>query len=128
MIRNLSDIDVSNLVEGILKRAYEDYYITCVVPRKLPRRPKVWDVCRGKRYRRYMDDHERHLYLLEFEYKRKKRRAEVLAFFRSEWYATLAQRENANNADTRRILAAIRERRLKRLPLFSDGTCDDMDY
>ena len=124
----INEYGVELLCYHILRRAFQDYYECCIFQRKLPRRPMVKEIIKGKQTRRKMTDHEFHLWLVDREKRRKGRVSELLRFFTSEWYYKLSDRmdEDYRNG-LRDILSMIEWKRENGLPLFDKRFVSDDD-
>lgn len=117
----LSDEGVENLVFGIIRRALIDYYNTCMIRKKLPKRPKTDECKRGKKVgKRPMTDHEFHMWLVTREMDRRRLKADALAFLYSDWYRTLTGKKYDNTSEIDKLIAVIEEKRRLGVPLFED--------
>lgn len=116
------------LAYAIIRRAYEDYYISCVFPRKLPKRPKIVHVVNGKPQKELATDHEYHEWLVDRLHRMQERRDEVEFFLWSAWYDTLVNMSTDGKTERiNRILNELQYRRKNGLGMFGDneGTEDE---
>ena len=106
---NLTKHSVDALRYAIIKQACIDYHHVCLPPTKPPRRRKKGGAM--------MTDEEYEDYLYLKEEKRKARKAELLRFFYSEWFAVLY-----DGLDPKEILDEIERKARKGILLFQrDG-------
>ena len=111
------------LAYAIVRRAYEDYYISCVMPKKLPNRPKVLHIVKGKKTKEIATDHEYHVWLVGRLKSRQWMRDDAERFIWSKWYDTLVNLDPDGKTErVNRILNELEYRRKNGLPMFGDGT------
>ena len=122
-LKKMDDYGAQNLCYYILRRAYEDYYSCCQLPKKLPKRQHVSEkrqkTFKKRAGRRLMTDHEYHLFVMRLERYRRAKKEELLGFFHSRWYATLIELDkDAAREEADRIISMIEWKRKNGVTLF----------
>lgn len=122
----LTQDGAERLALAIIRRACEDYYTTCTLPKKLPKRPKIGHVVKGKMQKSLATDHEYHLWLVEKLHRMQRRRDEVESFFWSEWYDTLVDMEpDGKTARLNKLFEELEYRRKNGIRMF--GTNEETE-
>ena len=107
---------------AIVRRAYEDYYTSCVLPPRLPKRPRVIHIVKGQPTKELATDHEYHLWLVDRVKRMQNRRDEVEFFLWSSWYDTLVNVESDGKTERiNKILNELEYRRKNGLGMFGDN-------
>ena len=126
MAVNLTDDGVKRLALAIIRRAYEDYYTSCVMPPRLPKRPTIQRLVKGRIVKSIATDHEYHEWLVERLRKMQNKRDEVEFFFWSTWYDTLVDMEpDGKTARINKILNELEYRRKNGLGMFGNGETEE---
>lgn len=126
MAVNLTDDGVKRLALAIIRRAYEDYYTSCVMPPRLPKRPTIQRLVKGRIVKSVATDHEYHEWLVERLRKMQNKRDEVEFFFWSTWYDTLVDMEpDGKTARINKILNELEYRRKNGLGMFGNGETEE---
>lgn len=122
----LTDDGAERLAVAIIRRAYEDYYISCAFPKKLPKRPYIVHYSGGKSKREKATDHEYHEWLVAKLRRMQNKRDEVEFFFWSTWYDTLVDMEpDGKTARINKILNELEYRRKNGLGMFGNGETEE---
>lgn len=123
----IDDAGYHRLAYAIVRRAYEDYYLS-IMPRKLPRRPKITRVVKGKTVKEIMNDHEYHEWLVDRLRKMQARRDAVEYFLWSPWYDELVGMEPDGKTErVNKILSELEYRRKNGLGMFGDEETEEFE-
>ena len=126
MAVDLTDDGAKRLALAIIRRAYEDYYTSCVMPPRLPKRPTIQRLVKGRIVKSVATDHEYHEWLVERLRKMQNKRDEVEFFFWSTWYDTLVDMEpDGKTARINKILNELEYRRKNGLGMFGNGETEE---
>lgn len=126
MAVDLTEDGVKRLALAIIRRAYEDYYTSCVMPPRLPKRPTIQRLVKGRIVKSIATDHEYHEWLVERLRKMQNKRDEVEFFFWSTWYDTLVDMEpDGKTARINKILNELEYRRKNGLGMFGNGETEE---
>lgn len=126
MAVDLTEDGVKRLALAIIRRAYEDYYISCVMPPRLPKRPTIQRLVKGRIVKSIATDHEYHEWLVERLRKMQNKRDEVEFFLWSTWYDTLVDMDpDGKTARINKILNELEYRRKNGLGMFGNGETEE---
>ena len=126
MAVDLTEDGVKRLALAIIRRAYEDYYTSCAMPPRLPKRPTIQRLVKGRIVKSIATDHEYHEWLVERLRKMQNKRDEVEFFFWSTWYDTLVDMEpDGKTARINKILNELEYRRKNGLGMFGNGETEE---
>lgn len=126
MAVDLTEDGVKRLALAIIRRAYEDYYTSCVMPPRLPKRPTIQRLVKGRIVKSIATDHEYHEWLVERLRKMQNKRDEVEFFFWSTWYDTLVDMDpDGKTARINKILNELEYRRKNGLGMFGNGETEE---
>lgn len=126
MAVDLTDDGAKRLALAIIRRAYEDYYTSCVMPPRLPKRPTIQRLVKGRIVKSVATDHEYHEWLVERLRKMQNKRDEVEFFLWSTWYDTLVDMDpDGKTARINKILNELEYRRKNGLGMFGNGETEE---
>lgn len=126
MAVDLTEDGAKRLALAIIRRAYEDYYTSCVMPPRLPKRPTIQRLVKGRIVKSIATDHEYHEWLVERLRKMQNKRDEVEFFLWSTWYDTLVDMDpDGKTARINKILNELEYRRKNGLGMFGNGETEE---